>query len=187
MNAILSRLAALEGRKAVILVSSAFSSRPGEDSEAPGDGVLVDLNDGHAAATLQALTTTANAAGIAIYSIHGAGLHSGMSVTDASQDDVFGRMRTDGGSVGGLTYLSTRTGGLTAANTDGFRSAVARIAEDLSSYYSIGYRSSLVRNNRERDIKVVARDKKYTVRARHTAVARSFEREVTDRVVAALL
>lgn len=187
LNTILSRLAALEGRKALILVSAAFSSRTGEEGEARDDGLLADLNDSRAADTLRSLTTTANAAGIAIYSIHAVGLQSGMSAADSKPDDMLGRMRADGGSADGLGYLSARTGGFLTANTNGFRRGVARIAEDLSSYYSIGYRSALLRNNRERDIKVVARNSNFTVRARHTAVARAYERELTDRVVAALL
>lgn len=186
LNAILSRLAALEGRKAMILISSGFSART-EDENDFRAGLLIDLDDAHLISTLQSLTTTANAAGIAIYAIHGVGLQSGMAVTDREQPGNLDRLRANAASVDGLTYLSARTGGLATANTNGFRPAVARIAEDLSSYYSIGYRSSLLRNNREREIRVVPRNRKYTVRARRTAVARTPERELTDRVVAALL
>src|SRR5688572_29262081 len=188
LNAILSRLAGLDGRKALILISSAFSFRPGAENAPPGEeGMLMDLEDVRAPDLLRSLTETANAAGISIYSMHAAGLQSGMSVTDTSPDQMLARMRSRGSSIDGLTYLAARTGGLVAANTNGFARTVARISEDLSSYYSIGYRSPVARNDQERQIKVVARNRKYTVRARRGDVARSFQTEIRDRVVAALL
>ena len=188
LNAILTRLAGLDGRKALILISSSFSFRPGAEDAAPGEeDMLMDMEDVRAPDLLRSLTETANAAGISIYSMHAAGLQSGMSVTDTSPDEMLARMRARGPSIDGLTYLAARTGGLVAANTNGFARAVARISEDLSSYYSIGYRSPVARNDQERQLKVVVRNKKYTVRARRGDVARSFQTELRDRVVAALL
>lgn len=188
LNSILSRLAGLDGRKALILISTGFSFRPGlENAPAGEEEMLMHMEDVGGPDILKSLTTTANAAGIPIYSIHAGGLQSGISVFDDSPDQAMVRIRSSGRSVDGMSWLSARTGGLAAANMAGFTKAVARIAEDLSSYYSIGYRSSVVRNDQEREIKVVAKNRKHTVRARRTAVARSFESELTNRVIASLL
>ena len=188
LNAILSRLAGLDGRKALILVSKGFSFKPGLEHAPPGEEeMLMHLEDVRGPDILKSLTVTANAAGIPIYSMHAGGLQSGISVLDDSPDNTMLRIRADSQSVNGMSWLSARTGGLSVANMAGFTKAVARISEDLSSYYSIGYRSSVVRNDQEREIKVVARNRKYTVRSRRAAVARSFETELTNRVIAALL
>lgn len=188
LNAILSRLAGLDGRKALILISTGFSFRPGgEETPDVDDDQLWELENVPAPELLRSLTTTANAIGIPIYSMHTGGLQSGMSAGDAAPGMMMGRIRAIGKSIDGLTYLSARTGGLVAANTAGFRTAVARISEDLSTYYSIGYRSTVTRNDRDRRIRVVTRDDRYAVRARSSAVARSFESELSNRVIAALL
>ena len=181
LKSIIARVAGLDGRKALILVTAAFSIRQ-ESNDAPPE-----LEDGESSSLLRSLTTAANAAGIPIYPIYASGLHSGMSVIDSSGDESMARSAASGSSITGLGYLAGRTGGLVTAYTNGFAAAAARIADDLSRYYSIGYRSSLVRDDREREIKVVARNKSLRVRARRGAVARSHEKELSDRLIAALL
>lgn len=197
LEQIVLRLAGVKGRKALILFSSAFSFRPGAEITGVDQAELDALfwaEDARAPQALDTLVRAANAAGVTIYTLHAKGLQSGISATDTGVNEPTGafaptldRLRESGGSIDGLAYLAYRTGGLTAANVNFFTRAAERISEDLSSYYSIGYRAPVARNNEHRPIKVIARNKEYTVRARQGAVERSHETELADRVIASLL
>ena len=187
LEGILTRLAGLDGRKALVLVSSAFSFHPGQGSVDMTDpDAQLWLEKVDAPAMLRRLTASANSAGVVIYTIQGAGLESGMSVEDRSAGRSLERMRAAGSDIDGLMYLAERTGGIVTANTNAFRRAVERINEDLASYYSIGYRATSVRRDGERAVDVRTRNRSCSVRSRHSAVERSFETEAADRVLAAL-
>lgn len=186
VNAILTRLAGLDGRKALILVSSGFAFAPGGTASTEQE-LLLWLENLDAPTLLESVASAANAAGVPIYPIHAKGLQSGVSASDGSAEEMLARMYAMSGSADGLVYLAARTGGLVAQNIAGFRRAVQRISEDLSSYYSIGYRATVLRKDDERPVKVRTRNRSYRVRARGTVVERSFESEVADRVLTALL
>jgi VWFA-related protein len=188
LQGIITRLSGVDGRKALILISSAFSFRPGiEGADAAEADFLLMAEDVRAPELIKSLTSAANSAGVTIYTFHAQGLESGMSAADSAANTSLERVRTAGGSVDGLSYMAARTGGFGAANTNSFTRAVTQIAEDLSSYYSIGYRASARRRDGERSVSVRTRNRDYVVRARHSLIERSFETEVTDRVISALL
>jgi VWFA-related protein len=188
VNGVLARLAGSEGRKALILITESFSTSPGRDLADPEAGSeLDDPDDIRAASVVEQVARNANAAGVTVYAMHARGLESGISVEETSAAAASQRVqRGVSNSIEGLSILAERTGGLAVTNSNDFRRGLDRVARDLSSYYSLGYRVRSQHVDRERNISIRARDNRLTVRARRTFVERSFESEITGAVVANL-
>lgn len=188
LNTLLGRLAGLTGRKALILLSSGFGFGPndGASDQLPDVGTLMNPKDLRAGRTVESVVRTANAAGVTIYTLHGAGLHSGISATTRENTNASATADKDF-SIAGLRYLAARTGGLSAAYVNGFTYALGKVNEDLSHSYSIGYRVTGPRLGAERRIEVRARNLGYRVRSRFSSVQPSAESEIKDQVISALL
>jgi Ca-activated chloride channel family protein len=83
----------------------------------------------------------------------------------------YGRRRQRGfeGDIGTLKKFSADTGGATFIldHHNSFGKIFDQIAQELRSQYSLGYNSTnTTRDGKFRQIKVVARDSSYTIRAR---------------------
>jgi VWFA-related protein len=192
VSSVLTRMAGVSGRKIMVLVTE------GLDPE-PGRGVLGTVEGGQEQAEaefaaneyekhqlVETITRAANASGVTIYSIHAAGTGSGSDVEDSSMNAAIDRNAADASSIAALTVIANKTGGLVTARTGAFERAFARIAADLSNYYSLGYRATSARVDGERKLEVRARNREYVVRTRRSFVDRSPETEIRDRVVANL-
>jgi VWFA-related protein len=172
IRSVLSRMSGVNGRKILLLVSEGFD---------------IDVMDAYDSRTNTAsVAQSANAAGVTIYGIHPAGLSSAIDVTDTGPGASLMRQRTEDASISALTYLSDRTGGAVTARTNGFARAFDRIASDLSSYYSIGYRTRSAKKGGERSVVIRARRKDLAVRSRRGFVDRSAEAVVREKVIANL-
>jgi hypothetical protein len=123
---------------------------------------------------------------VTIYGVHASGLSVAIDVEDGSLYGSLLRQATEAQSISSLTYLSDRTGGEVTARTNGYTAAFQRIAKELSSYYSIGYRTLSEKKGGERNLVVRARTRDLRVRTRRGFVDRTPEAEVRDRVVANL-
>lgn len=186
IGVLLGRLAGVEGRKALILLSAGLSMRPGSELLAADDQLLLDSDEFNNAAVIQDVAKKANAAGVVLYPLHGVGLEGAISVEDTNPRMFTVRVRRNADSLESLSHLAARTGGIVAANTNDFSGALGRVDRDLSNYYSIGYRTQLARVDREREIEVRTRDRSLSVRARRSVVERSHEAETLDRIVSNL-
>jgi hypothetical protein len=137
---------------------------------------------------IQSIARAANANGITLYALHAGGLmgYNEGSAEHAAPIPVAVEQAALSNSTDSLTLLAQMTGGQATVGTNNFKSAFDRIARDLASYYSIGYRSATERVDRQRSVEVRARNRAYVVRARKTFVEKSIPTEMTDRVVANL-
>ncbi|HEU5162717.1 MAG TPA: VWA domain-containing protein [Thermoanaerobaculia bacterium] len=134
------------------------------------------------------LISTANAAGVTLYTIHGAGLvapelAAGAGISDEPLQQNYASI---GNSVAGLRRIAEETGGLVAGNTNDFEGPFRAIAADLGSYYSIGYRVSDAKREGDRRIEIRMRNPELTARSRRSVSIRSPEAEVSDAVLASL-
>jgi VWFA-related protein len=114
-------LARLDGRKTILLVS---------------EGFFVD----ELRAELPQIAGQAARAGITVYTLNARGTAGvgGRIIPDASV--TRGMLSTFGDtSQEGLDLLAAETGGLAFRNTDNYRSALASIASDTSTYYVLAY------------------------------------------------
>jgi hypothetical protein len=84
--------------------------------------------------------------------------------------------------------MADMTGGQASVNTNNFAAAFARIQRDMDYYYSLGYRASTERVDRQRYVRVRLKNNpnRYIVRNRQTFVEKSMYAEMSDRVIANL-
>jgi VWFA-related protein len=201
INALMSTLAGVEGKKVLVLTSEGFPMQPGREMfqfvddiareknwQGTGSTVLEAM---HYDATdlIQSVAKTANANDITLYTIHAAGLagNNEMSAENARPVSQLVVQAALQNSTESMHMMAQMTGGLASVNTNNFADAFKRIERDLEAYYSLGYRAGTERVDRQRYLQVRVKNKDYRVRARQTFVEKSVYAEMSDRVVANLL
>ncbi len=202
LNALMSTLAGVEGKKILVMTSEGFPIQPGREmfyfideigrekgwsntGSTMLEGMTYDGTD-----LIQSVARTANANGITLYTVHAGGLTGGND--DMSAENA--RPISHGVSQAAITnttesmqLMADMTGGLASVNTNNFGDAFRRIRNDLESYYSLGYRGGTERVDRQRYLRVRVKGKDHIVRNRQTFVEKSVFAEMSDRVVANLL
>ncbi|MEO8379197.1 MAG: hypothetical protein ABI779_05995, partial [Acidobacteriota bacterium] len=165
-------------------------------TEADGGVGITSLGDGARTATaladvswynvtplVEGLGRAANATGVTVYSINPKGTESGeagaerQDVADVSVDFARSAQALDG-----VNMLAKQTGGVAMIGASA-GDALARLAKDLSSYYSIGYRSKPGKSA-ERRVEVKVKRRGVTARYRNSIYYRSLDTEMSDHVIA---
>lgn len=202
INALMSTLAGVEGKKILVLTSEGFPVQPGREVFAfvdemarekqwnqGGSSTLEGMHfDG--ASLIQSVAKTANANDITMYTIHAAGLsaNSEMSAEHARPTSSLVSNAAITNTTESMHMMAQMTGGLASTNTNNFGDAFKRIQSDLDSYYSLGYRAGTERVDRQRYLQVRMKNRKdLRVRSRQTFVEKSVYAEMSDRVIANLL
>ena len=189
----------VDGRKVLVVLTEDLAPNPAEDVFIYLDSIRNEFAGADSMAMSEGrefeypsiipeITQAANSAGVTLYPIHAAGKEAGMVERDAST-----QLRlTPGGStpmanmMSALPALAADTGGIALIGSDNWRLAFDRITSDLSTYYSLGYRSSGEREDRLKKIDVRLKNKRLTVRSRNGIYERSVASEMQDAVAANL-
>lgn len=202
VRGVLQRFTGVGGRKVLVLITEGFAMRPGaelleqdpgavsapeapgvEALDAEGSGPLFDSAEESGPRLIQSLVRHANAAGVTIYPIHAAGLTSGMTVEQSSANAMAMRQRAMANSVESLTLMANETGGFVVANSNDFQTAIRRVGQEASAFYSIGYRAGREDRDRERRIEVRVRNPEFIVRSRRSLVEKSADSDTRDQVL----
>lgn len=202
INALMSTLAGVEGKKILVLTSEGFPMEPGREMFAYVDDVAKEKQwNGGGSSTLesmhfnstsliQSVAKTANANDITLYTIHAAGLvvNNDMSAENARPTSSIVSHAAATNTTESMQMMAEMTGGVASVNTNNFGGAFQRIQSDLGSYYSLGYRAGTERVDRQRYLSVRMKNRKdLRVRSRQTFVEKSVYAEMSDRVIANLL
>ncbi len=201
LNALMSTLAGVEGKKVLVLTSEGFPIQPGRemfyfiDEQAREKGwtnatsTMLESMTFDSAGEIQKVAKTANANGITVYTIHAAGLSGGMEMSAEYSRPVSSNVSQAAlsNTTESMQLIAQMTGGLASVNSNNFAGAFERIQKDLDAYYSLGYRAGTERVDRQRYLQVKVKNKDYRVRSRQTFVEKSVFAEMSDRVVANLL
>jgi VWFA-related protein len=201
LNALMSTLAGVEGKKILVLTSEGFPMQPGRDMFAFIDemarekgwasisGTMIEGMHFDGTQLIQSVARTANANDITLYTIHAAGLNANddMSAENARPTSALVSHATMTNTTESMQMMAQMTGGLASVNTNNFEAAFERIQKDLDAYYSLGYRAGTERVDRQRYLQVRVKNKDYRVRSRTTFVEKSMFAEMSDKVVASLL
>lgn len=201
LNALMTTLAGVEGKKILVLTSEGFPMQPGREmftfiddmarekgwsvsGSSMLEGMTYDANT-----LIQSVAKTANANGITMYTVHAAGLTGGTEMSAEYARPVSSQVSQAAmsNSTESMMMMAEMTGGVASVQTNNFKAAFDRIETDLDSYYSLGYRAGTERVDRQRYLQVRVKNKDYRVRNRQTFVEKSMYAEMTDRVVASLL
>lgn len=201
LNALMSTLAGIDGKKVLVLTTEGFPMQPGREmfyqvdetsreKGWQGQSTLLEGMQFDATSQIQSIAKTANANGITMYAIHAGGLAATMEGSTAENNRPTSYSVTStavSNSTESLQTIAEETGGLASVNTNNFAKAFQNIERDLESYYSLGYRSGTERVDRQRSITVRVKNKNYVVRSRRSFVEKSTYAEMSDRVIANLL
>ncbi|MCU1244263.1 MAG: hypothetical protein JWN02_173, partial [Acidobacteria bacterium] len=199
LNALMSTLAGVEGKKVLVMTTEGFPMQPGRemfqyldeigrDKGWQGSALLEGMSfDGHD--QIRSIARTANANGITVYTVHAAGLAAGSENTaENSRATSFAVSSIAlSNSTDSMQLIADMTGGTASIQTNNFGAAFEKIRKDLDSYYSIGYRGDTERVDRQRQLEVRMKNKNYIARSRQTFVEKSTYAEMNDRVIANLL
>ena len=205
IRSVIAALRGVEGRKALVLITEAFSERPaqaafeffdaikeqfdGGDSQNP----LVDAKQFEHPTLVDSVAEAANSAGVTLYAIQAGGLGANQIMGDASDPSLSvllssARIIAFSPDNGTLETVAAATGGFALTNSNNFDLATNTLLADLGSYYSLGYRADGQREDRVTTIAVRLKNNpnKYKVRTRRTLVETSTASAVRDAVVANL-
>jgi VWFA-related protein len=201
LNALMSTLAGVEGKKILVLTSEGFPMQPGRDmfqfieevGREKGWGVVgstvIEGMTYDGTQLIQSVGKAANANNITLYTIHAAGLmgNNEYSAENARPTSGLVSHAALSNTTESMQMMANLTGGLASVNTNNFDLAFQKIQKDLDAYYSLGYRAGTERVDRQRYLQVKVKNKDYRVRARQTFVEKSMYAEMSDRVIASLL
>jgi len=200
INALMGTLAGVEGKKILVLTSEGFPMQPGremfyfiddvakEKGWSQGSTMLEGMSfDAHS--LIQDVAKTANANNITMYTIHAAGLSAGNEMSAENDRPVSFQVSQAAlsNTTDSMLMMADMTGGLASTQTNNFKEAFNKINRDLDSYYSLGYRGSFERVDRQKNLEVKIKNKNYVARARTSFVEKSTFAEMSDRVIANLL
>jgi VWFA-related protein len=201
LNALMTTLAGVEGKKILVLTSEGFPMQPGREMfyfiddigrEKGWQNVGSTMMEGmtyDGAQLIQSVAKTANANGITMYTLHAAGLTGGHELSAENSQAISPLVANAAisNTTESMQLMADMTGGIASVQTNNFELAFNRIKQDLDSYYSLGYRAGTERVDRQRYLKVKVKNRDYRVRSRQTFVEKSVYAEMNDRVIANLL
>jgi VWFA-related protein len=171
MNAELSTVAPLPGKKAFVYVSGGFDMQPGYamSQYAIGTFSLNALDVPNMSPELDAIVKRANTSDVTFYSLDARGL-TAPGGTASNDDPLLARpgvafiARQD--SQAGLLDLAKQTGGLAFTDTNSLKNGIAQVYEDASTYYSLGVNLSKLPGTGYRKVDVSVTRSGLTVRSR---------------------
>ncbi|HEX6201399.1 MAG TPA: VWA domain-containing protein, partial [Thermoanaerobaculia bacterium] len=198
---LVSSLAGLDGRKAVLYVSSGFDQRPAEPLFDYWERVFGDvMNDPtiqYTTSSLEAnawdlryelsrLVATASANSVAFYAFDAGGF-AAVAPAERGAGSIDSDLVRSTADDEPLLYMAAATGGTAVLSANDPAELLARIEDDYDDYYSLGYTSPRSRDGQRHQIEV--RIPGHDFRIRHPKVyeGKSTEQRMTERTVSALL
>jgi VWFA-related protein len=199
LRQIITSLSGLPGKKGIIYVSNGLPMVPGielfyEVSKYASDSsVLTNMFEFDRSRDYRQLAASANAQGVTFYTVDASGLSmdtmgSAEYMTDSDPMII---------SIGRNNYIDSQrlladeTGGMAIFNTNDIAPRLELVAQDMFTYYSIGYPLQASGQDKVHKIRVKLRDDpafaNYQIRYRPRFVEKSLETRVQDRVVSSLV
>jgi VWFA-related protein len=204
-KALISSVRGMEGRKAAVFISERLDENPGKvafdfldqmkDSFAGGQSANMAAEELSYTdrELVPSITKLANSSGVTLYPMDAAGLGGETQMMSAEESGSAGYnlpsrtavpMRLTAVTMGSI---ATATGGWALTNSNNFDLAFNTIGNDLSSYYSLGFRASGARQDAVRSLVVKLKNPRgLTIRTRQEFVEKSLLSEMNDAVSAHL-
>lgn len=201
INALMATLGGVEGKKIMLVTSEGFQMQPGrelfyfiddigrEKESWMGVGsTFLESMSFNLTNQIESIARAANSNNITLYTLHAGGLMGFNEGSAENQQPVSASVQQAAlsNSTDSLRMMADLTGGLAVVGTNNFAAAFDRIAQDISSYYSLGYRSGTERVDRQRSLEVKTKNPQYLVRSRRSFVEKSVNSEMSDKVIANL-
>ncbi|HVR07701.1 MAG TPA: VWA domain-containing protein [Thermoanaerobaculia bacterium] len=192
---LVTSLAGMSGRKAVVYVSDGLPMVVGEDvfyavqNKYPGTSIISESSEFDTSRRFDELTSQANANRVTFYTIDAGGLrvYSSTSAENATAGQgVYIDSINISNVQASLQMMAEKTGGTYVINANNVAPQLDKIAEDFNTFYSLGYTPPHVGDGRFHKITVKVRRKGVTVRCREGYRDKSIEARMSDGTLAAL-
>ncbi len=199
LNAVVTNLAGIEGKKILVYVSDGLPINPGDEAFTfleqafPRESVRSEAMNYDATRVFKELTAKCNANEISLYPINAQGLES--VLLSADKQDGWGHTRGAGMMRAGsrnqneaLTMMANDTGGVAILSTNDIETGLEKIKNDLMFYYTLGYKSLYQDDNKFHSIKVklVGLNQDHDVRVREGFKQISQEEKIKESVMSGL-
>ena len=190
----LDSLAGIQGRKSFLYVSEGLPATAGYELF---EAIRQKYNDTASTMTefdfdmntkYLKIIQSANANGVTIYTLDATGLSTpDVLSADNRQSDVQVNDFTFRQNMQGpIRMMAEETGGISAINTNDWKSSLDQVAADFSNFYSLGYRAARGAADRPHKIDVEVKKKGLHVRFRQSFVEKSVETRTAEAVVSSL-
>jgi VWFA-related protein len=204
LKSVIASIRAVEGRKAVVFLSEQLDQNPGHQIFEFLEQIREKFEGGHSVnfvaeaqkyrdpELITRIAALANASGVTIYPIHAGGMGAETSANAADQGSfayhtTSGRANAMNDSFPAMQQLAAATGGVALIGSSNYAQGFARITEDLTSYYSLGFRATGPRQDTVRPLTVKLRNPQgLVVRMRPQYIEKSQTSEMNDTVSANL-
>ena len=192
---LVTTLAGMSGRKAIVYVSDGLPMTVGEDvfyavqSKFPGISIISESSEFDASRRLEELAAQANANRVTFYTIDAGGLrvYSATSAENATAGQgVYIDQIKISNLQSSLQMMAEKTGGIYIINANEVLPHLDKIAADFTTFYSLGYTPPHVGDGRFHKITVKVKRKGITVRCREGYRDKSIESRMSDGTLAAL-
>jgi VWFA-related protein len=192
---VVSSLAGMPGRKAVVYVSDGLPMIAGEDvfyavqNKFSGTSIISENAEFDASRRFEELASQANANRVTFYTIDAGGLRT-YSATSAENATAGQGVYIDSINISNmqspLQMMAEKTGGVSVINANNVGPQLDRIADDFNSFYSLGYSPPHSGDGRYHRITVKVKRKGVNVRFREGYRDKSVEARMSDGTLAAL-
>ena len=200
IRSVLAELGGLEGRKVLIVASHRLSRYPGLEyflsKRVDRESVLpAETREFDARELLLSLAKTANGYGVTLHGLYPeAGGDFDLSAVERTGPSFTGQgagrraMEIDANENAGLHLAVDDTGGLVGLGAEAAPDTLARMSQDLDTYYSFGFPTpgGAPEKKIKKKIELRALKSGLVVRTRQTFVERSPEERMSDKVVSNL-
>jgi VWFA-related protein len=199
LKSVISSMRGAPGRKVLVFLTQSFTSNPAEEAfryvdairdqfEPDGQHPMEQANEFEITSLITEIADEANSSGTTLYGIDGSGKEGAIDSGDASQTV---RISPSGVSVQGVSIptlgaIAAETGGVALVGSTNWQLAFDTISNDLSSYYSLGFRSTGEKQDALRAVEVKLKKKGYKLRTRRAVIEPSVTAEMNDAVSAYL-
>ena len=193
---VVSRLAGIDGRKALLHISDGIPMIAGEDlflaaSERFQQMPYTEQFQYNMSRRINQLTAQANSAGVTLYTLDARGLHGTESGSAEFDYANLGAVRglidnvRDLNLQSSLLEMASDTGGQAILNTNALGPAMRRLNQDLRTYYSLGYQPATI-DGQYHQLEVRVKRKGVDVRHRAGYRAKTRQTRVQESAVASL-
>jgi VWFA-related protein len=192
---LVTSLAGMSGRKAIVYVSDGLPMIVGEDvfyavqNKFSGTSTISESAEFDTSRRFEELTAQANANRVTFYTIDAGGLRT-YSSTSAENATAGQGVYIDSINISNLQsslqMMAEKTGGVAIINANEVGPQLAKIADDFNSYYSLGYTPPHIGDGRFHKINVKVKRKGLNARFREGYRDKSIDSRMSDGTLAAL-
>lgn len=192
---LVNTMSGLPGKKSIIYVSDGLPMTPGlelfyEAQEVFREPTLVTRSMSYSATDLfRSLVTTAAASGVTVYAIDARGLETflGIEAENRTSRSTLSATMLRSNYQDSIQYVADETGGLAIINTNNVGPGLERIADDMQTYYSLGYRLVPTGKDRPHRIEVKVKDHPdYDLSYKPLFIEKTLPTKIADRVMSGL-